>query len=1320
MKPSRKKTLALFLLKIETMFPAASAWSHGLPQYVMKKGRAPKSSQHMLSKTSQQTKRSTQAQNTELQRTLQRARHSVTTSHSFASASAGGQEPLPLPDEERETLSALYQSLNGPEWHTKDGWMSASNPCGNGTLGDAWYGLQCATFESDKSSHVTGVVLPQNNLVGNLPPLHSLQHLVHLDFSTPGPSEVSSGIENSLVGTLDALCGLGNLSSIFLTGNNLAGSIPDCVQSLANATVLDLDFNAIQGTTPNELCRLHNLEELHLRGNRLQGTVPECFGEELTALRILDYSNINTDFIMGIQSLSGTLPDSLCDLKNLEFIMFQATLGLNGPIPHCLGTQQPHFIGLALQKNQFQGSISTDICQVSTLEYLALTENALTGALPSCLGRLSLLSDLDLAVNQFHGPIPEELCQPNALENLYLYNNSLTGTIPSCLGSLTQLNVLELSFNLFRGSVPEALCQASALESLHLRDNALTGSLPNCLAMSFPFLGSMLLHNNDFTGAVPLEWALPSLISIMLSNNPKLSGSLPPSLFLQQSVPEVSRYSNIILRAVVIEGTSIGGTLPEALCGAPHLVTLAFSGNELTGSLPNCVTSLQSLQTLRVSNNHLTGMLPAAINNMTSLNVLDLSTNKIQGRVPAGLGDISSNLDIMHLHLNRLSCDLPPSVLDWQLSSTDASFNLLDGNLFSCDTNSKGRVPVLSMRGATGLRNANEQAFDSYSCGNSVYVLPIITIATLAIPIVLGLIYLLCRGRLALQWRAAIEWTVNPSFSTNELDNADRQIKVLALGVMVAATLAGSVALVLSFYVAKSAFECEYMATLSLANKGAGDVGELSIGVGAVVCVGLIFGLSPWWRRLVAKCSRYTNDYGSNAVEKNKPLYSLEENAEAWAYDAERMAEATPQKPAAFSSFVTCVQLLKMTVFFCAVIVLTVGPNFGYVIIVLSELTQQQKVASEVAIILAKTAIGTLLVPKVARKAVDKLVLNGALTFVRFRLRMAVATALSALTMIVIPISIVLVTDKRCLYYTIRPQPAVDSPVPISYCVYYESSTGLCSEYATVSFTSTYLPRFSYHGEECVSAVLSVYGPVFLGAVFLSAALPAGIETFVVPWLAPWCYRNVETSEMARTGLAFLRAVTWNVWPALADAGALPRDFSLGTVKLDFLAQRIVERAFVQVMVTLIVALTFGIAVPVVGFACAVAAYVHILHHRHVLGQIINLGRIEQPAAVPNLKGCTDIPVACSVVVVFTVVLVWMCGAVSYFEPAVIGCILLIGLGLALAACGVVAWWRRFRSKAPQQHQDRAQSTASSDTSRGMLMESLLAEDEFTEGSESN
>ena len=406
------------LLGIAAVVTATTSWKDGVPRYASKKGRphiAPGKQHRRL----HQSRKAIVSQTSPLrERARQPSKHSATTVPRYylaAAASSSGIAPPLLPAEELETLKALYHSLSGPDWHIKDGWMSASNPCCNGTINTTWYGVECAIFDTasglNSTSHIIGLVLPQNSLVGKLPPFNSLRHLLHLDFSNSDLPEVSNDFGNVVSGTLVTLCGLGNLSTILLASNNFTGSIPDCIQSLANATVLDLNFNAIQGTTPDEICHLRNLEELHLRGNRLEGTVPECIGEALTALRVLDYGNHNFQrSSIGDQSLSGTLPASLCNLEHLEHLSFQATQGLHGNLPDCLGAKQPQLQFLELEVNQFQGALPLSLCQASALKHLYLFQNALTGTVPSCLGSFSQLTVLELNINQFHGPIPEELC----------------------------------------------------------------------------------------------------------------------------------------------------------------------------------------------------------------------------------------------------------------------------------------------------------------------------------------------------------------------------------------------------------------------------------------------------------------------------------------------------------------------------------------------------------------------------------------------------------------------------------------------------------------------------------------------------------------------------------------------------------------------------------------------------------------------------------------------------------------------------------------------------------------------------------------------
>lgn len=183
---------------------------------------------------------SAQVQTTILNRAIQPPRRTATNpSYNFV-ADTSNNAPQPLHGEELATLTAIYHGMGGPDWQIKDGWMSDSNPCGGGTTNKTWYGVKCVMLNVslgvvprvNSTSYVTGLVLPQNNLVGKLPPLRGLQNLLHLDLSNAGSADTSAGLINSVGGTLDALCGLNNLSTVLLTYNSITGSIPDCISIL--------------------------------------------------------------------------------------------------------------------------------------------------------------------------------------------------------------------------------------------------------------------------------------------------------------------------------------------------------------------------------------------------------------------------------------------------------------------------------------------------------------------------------------------------------------------------------------------------------------------------------------------------------------------------------------------------------------------------------------------------------------------------------------------------------------------------------------------------------------------------------------------------------------------------------------------------------------------------------------------------------------------------------------------------------------------------------------------------------------------------------
>ena len=113
---------------------------------------------------------------------------------------------------------------------------------------------------------------------------------------------------------------------------------------------------------------------------------------------------------------------------------------------------------------------------------LKLSSLGLVGELPSAIGRLTQLRELDLARNTLTGNVPVELGQLVNLRRLNLWSNALTGPIPAELAQLTSLAELDLSTNQLKGRIPAGLGDIASLESVFLYGNKLGGCIPPRLA----------------------------------------------------------------------------------------------------------------------------------------------------------------------------------------------------------------------------------------------------------------------------------------------------------------------------------------------------------------------------------------------------------------------------------------------------------------------------------------------------------------------------------------------------------------------------------------------------------------------------------------------------------------------------------------------------------------------------------------------------------------------------------------------------------------------------------------------------------------------
>ena len=318
---------------------------------------------------------------------------------------------------------------------------------------DEWYGVT-----TDADGRVSRLDLGGNELTGSIPvDLESLANLRRLEF-----------FSNNLTGPIPSELGsLASLETLDLGGNELTGPIPAELGSLANLETLDLGENALTGSIPVELGGLVGLQRLDLFSNDdLAGPIPAELGS-LVNLETLD---------LGGNALTGPIPAELRSLANLEWLSLGSN-ELTGPIPAWLG-ELAHLRWLGLDGNALTGSIPAELRSLANLEWLTLGSNELTGPVPAWLEELVHLRSLGLGGNGLGGAIPAELGNLVNLEWLDLARSDLTGPIPAELGNLVNLERLDLAGNDLMGPIPAELGSLSNLEWLSLLDNnQLAGAL---------------------------------------------------------------------------------------------------------------------------------------------------------------------------------------------------------------------------------------------------------------------------------------------------------------------------------------------------------------------------------------------------------------------------------------------------------------------------------------------------------------------------------------------------------------------------------------------------------------------------------------------------------------------------------------------------------------------------------------------------------------------------------------------------------------------------------------------------------------------------
>lgn len=302
-----------------------------------------------------------------------------------------------------------------------------------------------------------------------------------------------------LTGSLDPSIGkLSALAEFTVVPGRITGALPESLSQLKNLRFLGVSRNFLSGVIPASLGLLRELQTLDLSFNQLSGSIPWAVGA-LPAL-----SNV----ILCHNHLSGSIPP--------------------------FGSQR--LTRLDLKHNSLSGTLLPNSLP-SSLEYLSLSWNQLTGPVDYLLTRLNKLNYLDLSLNRFTGCIPGILFT-FPLTNLQLQRNLFSGPVLPI--SQVTIPTVDISFNRFFGEISPLF---SNVENLYLNNNRFTGQVPAVLVDRLLSAGIQVLYlqHNFLTGiGINPRVEIPVSSSLCLQYNcmiPPVQTACPLKAGKQKSRP---------------------------------------------------------------------------------------------------------------------------------------------------------------------------------------------------------------------------------------------------------------------------------------------------------------------------------------------------------------------------------------------------------------------------------------------------------------------------------------------------------------------------------------------------------------------------------------------------------------------------------------------------------------------------------------------------------------------------------------------------------------------------------------------------------------
>ncbi|CAL8121379.1 unnamed protein product [Prunus armeniaca] len=306
------------------------------------------------------------------------------------------------------------------------------------------------------------------------------------------------------------------LTKLDLSYNGLSGTIPSWLANLSRLESIDLGINKLSSSIPKSFFTLRHLNTLYLDENDLRGSVEILKLQNVTRLQL---AGPKLEILLTESRIvNATVPNftllklALCNIKEFpNFLRYQQNLDwldisrnkLHGQVPKWFLNTSIETLGfLDLSVNFLSGfdHQNSILLPWLNLKVLRLYSNMLHGLLP--IPRPNIIY-YGISDNKLDGEISPSICNLSSLQYLDLLNNKLSGMLPRCLGTFSDdLRVLRLGNNSFRGFLPQAYSNTSNLRMIDVSDNKLQGQLPrsleNCVMLEF-----LVLSNNEFNDVFP-------------------------------------------------------------------------------------------------------------------------------------------------------------------------------------------------------------------------------------------------------------------------------------------------------------------------------------------------------------------------------------------------------------------------------------------------------------------------------------------------------------------------------------------------------------------------------------------------------------------------------------------------------------------------------------------------------------------------------------------------------------------------------------------------------------------------------------------------